>query len=166
MANKTTCPVTKVEFDKHATPDHGRHLVNGLDFDVRGTSNPFSSRNLGFFAGGKGTARLDGKSVKVQISASVTVIGSKDWEDATKARFDKFATPDHAMKLLKGMNMEVRGTAKSFSTGSLGWFAGGKGTIQLEDRNYNCQITCSMVVLGSKEAEAGTDEQHVEEKAA
>ena len=42
--------------------------------------------------------------------------------------------------------------AKEFSTGSFGWFAGGKGVIEVDGKPVQVQIGVNVTVIGSKEA--------------
>lgn len=43
------------------------------------------------------------------------------------------------------------GDPREFSTGSFGWYCGGKVTIEIDGVPVKCQMTCSITVVGSKE---------------
>lgn len=43
--------------------------------------------------------------------------------------------------------------AKEFSTGSLGWFANGKVTVEVGGKRVMCQLGLNLTILGSKDAE-------------
>jgi hypothetical protein len=72
---KTVCPITVDQFDKHATQATGAKLLSKLDWDVRGTNHPFSTKpgdrnpgKLGWNANGRITANIGGTNVKFQVS--------------------------------------------------------------------------------------------------
>ncbi len=71
---KTTCPVTRDEFRKHATPV--TVTINGVP--LQAVVKEFSTGSLGWFLNGKTNIDVGGKSVTVQIGMNLTVVGSKE----------------------------------------------------------------------------------------
>jgi len=73
MAAKTTCPVTKDQFNAAAKPmpvtlgDH--HMTAGI--------KNFQTGSYGWYGNGKATVTIDGKLCEVQVGVTMTLIGSK-----------------------------------------------------------------------------------------
>lgn len=65
----------------------------------------------------------------------------------TRSQFRAAAKPVQLTIDGKAMDMEV----KEFSTGSIGWFANGKVTIELNGQKVTCQANLMLTVVGSKE---------------
>lgn len=51
----------------------------------------------------------------------------------------------------KGGGHEIA-NPRTFSSGSMGWYAGGKMLMPVNGKQVKCQVTCSIVIVGSKEA--------------
>ncbi len=71
---KSTCPVTRGEFLRDATPVE--ITINGIPMtaDVK----EFSTGSLGWFLNGKANVKVGDKSVSVQIGLNLTIVGSKE----------------------------------------------------------------------------------------
>ena len=70
----TKCPVTRAEFKEGAKP---------LTLEINGTKlmadpKDFSTGSFGWYLSGKVTVDVAGKPVTVQVSANLTVVGSKE----------------------------------------------------------------------------------------
>ena len=48
--------------------------------------------------------------------------------------------------------MPMHAMVKEFSTGSFGWYLGGKSSIEVGGKPVNVQISMNVTVVGSKEA--------------
>jgi hypothetical protein len=71
---KTTCPVTKDEFQEKAQPV--KVEVGGVA--MMAEPKQFSTGTFGWYLSGKAPLTVDGKTVTVQIGANLVVIGSKE----------------------------------------------------------------------------------------
>ena len=74
MAKKTSCPITRREFESHA---------KAISVTIGSTTLPaevkqFSTGSFGWYLGGKTSIEINGKLVAVQIGMNLTVIGSKE----------------------------------------------------------------------------------------
>ena len=74
MAVKTTCPVTREQFTKHAKPVE----VKINDIPLSAGVKHFSTGSLGWYLNGKTTITIDGIPVAVQIGLNLTIVGSKE----------------------------------------------------------------------------------------
>ena len=74
MAKKTSCPVTRQEFQAHAKPIPVTIGTTTLPAEVK----EFSTGSFGWYLGGKTSIEVNGKLVSVQIGMNLTVIGSKE----------------------------------------------------------------------------------------
>jgi hypothetical protein len=74
MAKKTSCPVTRQEFQAHAKPIPITIGTTTLPAEVK----EFSTGSFGWYLGGKTSIEINGKLVSVQIGMNLTVIGSKE----------------------------------------------------------------------------------------
>jgi hypothetical protein len=74
MAKKTSCPVTRQEFQTHAKPIPVTIGTTTLPAEVK----EFSTGSFGWYLGGKTSIEVNGKLVSVQIGMNLTVIGSKE----------------------------------------------------------------------------------------
>lgn len=72
---KTVCSITRAIFRMHA-PRSIPAVVNGKEIEVE--YKEFSTGSLGWYANGKTSVMIDGKSVPCQVQVSVYVIGSKE----------------------------------------------------------------------------------------
>lgn len=71
---KKKCPISRVEFTEHA---------DALTLELAGQPmlaepKQFSTKSLGWHAGGKVNLVVNGKPVPVQVGINLTVIGSKE----------------------------------------------------------------------------------------
>jgi hypothetical protein len=73
----TECPITRAEFEQHGAAGLE---VTIADKSLIAARKDFSTGSLGWFAGGteKITLTVNGKPVKVQVSLSLVIVGSKD----------------------------------------------------------------------------------------
>jgi len=74
MAKKTSCPITRQEFETHAKPITVTIGSSTLPAEVK----QFSTGSFGWYLGGKTSIEINGKLVAVQIGMNLTVIGSKE----------------------------------------------------------------------------------------
>jgi len=74
MAKKTSCPVSRQEFQTHAKPIPVTIGTTTLPAEVK----EFSTGSFGWYLGGKTSIEVNGKLVSVQIGMNLTVIGSKE----------------------------------------------------------------------------------------
>ena len=74
MAKKTTCPISRGQFRDKARPV----TVNIAGVPQTAEVKEFSTGSIGWFLNGKTTIEVDGVPVSVQISLSLTVVGSKE----------------------------------------------------------------------------------------
>jgi hypothetical protein len=72
-------------------------------------------------------------------------------------------TKNEFAKVAKNLSIEIDGTpvvgtVKVFSTGSVGWNANGRVVIKLPNGElHKCQLSCNLIVNGSKEWDSGVD---------
>jgi hypothetical protein len=74
MAKKTTCPITRKDFQTHAKPLTIK--IGELSVDV--PAKEFSTGSLGWGLLSKTTMEINGTAVPVQIGMNITLVGSKD----------------------------------------------------------------------------------------
>jgi hypothetical protein len=74
MAKKTTCPISRGQFREKAKPV----TVNIAGVPQTAEVKEFSTGSIGWFLNGKTTIEIDGVPVSVQISMSLTIVGSKE----------------------------------------------------------------------------------------
>jgi hypothetical protein len=74
MAKKTSCPITRAQFQAHAKPLQ----VTIGDRTFTAAPKNFSTGSLGWNINDKITIEIDGKPVAVQVGMNLTVVGSKD----------------------------------------------------------------------------------------
>lgn len=74
MARKTTCPITRAQFRDKAKPV----TVTIAGVPLQADTKEFSTGSIGWFLNGKTMLEVDGTPVSVQISLSMTVVGSKE----------------------------------------------------------------------------------------
>lgn len=74
MAKKTTCPITRPQFREKAKPV----TVNIAGVPLQADTKEFSTGSIGWFLNGKTLIDVDGTPVSVQISLSMTIVGSKE----------------------------------------------------------------------------------------
>lgn len=48
--------------------------------------------------------------------------------------------------------ISLTASPREFASGSLGWYAGEKVMVNVNGKEVKCQVTCSIVIVGSKEA--------------
>ena len=99
----------------------------------------FSTGSVGWYFSGKGEVG----NHRVQISANVTLIGSKKWGDSAKSAAWVAA---HSALSLGDMTPQIEAEPRTFSTGSLGWY--GSGRFLLQGETYH--VTFQATVIGSK----------------
>jgi hypothetical protein len=71
---KTTCPITRAEFNEHAKAVE--IIINGIP--LMAEVKEFSTGSLGWYLNGKTTIRINDKPVSVQIGLNLTIVGSKE----------------------------------------------------------------------------------------
>jgi hypothetical protein len=74
MAKKTTCPITRSEFQSKAKPV--AVTINGVPLQAE--VKEFSTGSLGWYLNGKMTVDVGGTPVSVQIGMNLTIVGSKE----------------------------------------------------------------------------------------
>jgi hypothetical protein len=74
MGKKSSCPITRAEFDKHAEP----LTVKIGDKEFTAVVKKFSTGSLGWNVNEKTTVNVGGKPVTVQIGMNLTIVGSKE----------------------------------------------------------------------------------------
>jgi hypothetical protein len=74
MAKKSTCPITRADFDAKAKPV--TVVINGAPLIAE--KKEFSTGSLGWYLNGKTTIDVDGTPVTVQIGLNLTIVGSKE----------------------------------------------------------------------------------------
>jgi hypothetical protein len=74
MAKKSSCPITRADFDAKAKPV--TVVINGTNH--RAEKKTFSTGSLGWYLNGKTTIDVDGTPVTVQIGLNLTIVGSKE----------------------------------------------------------------------------------------
>jgi hypothetical protein len=74
MAKKTTCPITRDQFQSDARPVIIQIGDDKLEADVKN----FSTGSLGWYLNGKTKIEVGGVRVPVQIGLSLTIVGSKE----------------------------------------------------------------------------------------
>lgn len=85
---KTTCPITRDEFDAKAQTLVVSVTVKGTSDEIaRFTLTPreFSTGSLGWYAGDKALAPVAGKECTLQCGFNLTVVGSKELPERVKA---------------------------------------------------------------------------------
>jgi hypothetical protein len=74
MAKKTTCPISRKDFQTHAKP----LSIKIGDMSIEVPAKEFSTGSLGWGLLSKTTMDINGTSVPVQIGMNITLVGSKD----------------------------------------------------------------------------------------
>ena len=74
MAIKTTCPVTRAQFQEKAEPL--KVSINGQE--LLAEVKEFSTGSFGWYLNGKILVPIDGKTVSVQVGMNLTIVGSKE----------------------------------------------------------------------------------------
>ena len=73
---KTTCPITREQFNAHAAASTPAVQIAGQALMV--AAKQFSTGSMGYFANGKVQVVINGIPVMCQVGLNITVIGSKD----------------------------------------------------------------------------------------
>jgi hypothetical protein len=71
---KTTCPISRADFQAKAKPV--AVTVNGVP--LQAAVKEFSTGSLGWYLNGKTTIDVGGTPVSVQIGMNLTIVGSKE----------------------------------------------------------------------------------------
>jgi hypothetical protein len=71
---KSTCPITRAEFQHDAKPVEV--TINGIPMTAE--VKEFSTGSLGWYLNGKASIKVGDKSVSVQIGMNLTIVGSKE----------------------------------------------------------------------------------------
>ncbi len=71
---KTNCPISRQEFKDHAK---AIKVMIG-DSSILADAREFSTGSLGWYANGKITIDINGKTVSVQVGLNMTIVGSKE----------------------------------------------------------------------------------------
>ena len=71
---KTTCPISRSEFQAHAKPV----AVKINEIPLQAEVKEFSTGSLGWYLNSKMTIEVGGKTVSVQIGMNMTIVGSKE----------------------------------------------------------------------------------------
>ena len=74
MAKKSTCAVTRKQFQDHAKPLPV--AINSVP--MLAEVKEFSTGSFGWYLNGKTTIEIDGTAVAVQIGMNMTIVGSKE----------------------------------------------------------------------------------------
>jgi hypothetical protein len=74
MAKKTSCPITRLQFRENAKPV----TVTIAGVPQQAEIKEFSTGSIGWFLNGKTIVEVNGTPVSVQISLSMTIVGSKE----------------------------------------------------------------------------------------
>lgn len=93
MAAKTTCPVTRKEFEEMARPI--KVVINGEEMEAK--NKQFSTGSMGWNISSKMKIRVGDKDVTVQVGLNLTIVGSKELpsEPAPHASAPAAAAPAH-----------------------------------------------------------------------
>jgi hypothetical protein len=81
MAKKTTCPISRADFQAKAKPVPVVIAGNQQLAEVK----QFSTGSFGWYLNAKATLEIDGVAVPVQINANLIIVGSKDAPGAPAA---------------------------------------------------------------------------------
>ena len=71
---KTTCPISREEFQKQAK--FVEVVINGIPMVAE--VKEFSTGSLGWYLNGKAALKVGDKTVQVQIGMNLTIVGSKE----------------------------------------------------------------------------------------
>jgi len=71
---KTTCPITRQQFQSSAKPVQ----VSIAGSTMLAEPKEFSTGSLGWYLNGKTIIEIDGVRVSVQIGMNMTIVGSKE----------------------------------------------------------------------------------------
>jgi hypothetical protein len=74
MAKKTSCPITRADFQTKAKPV----TVKIGEVPMQAEVKEFSTGSLGWYLNGKMTIDVGGTPVSVQIGLNLTIVGSKE----------------------------------------------------------------------------------------
>ena len=74
MAKKTTCPISRADFQTNAKAL--TVVVNNVPLVAE--VKEFSTGSLGWYLNGKTSIEVGGKPVSVQIGMNLTIVGSKE----------------------------------------------------------------------------------------
>ena len=168
MATKTFCPLTRKEFLANAEP-----LGCRIGKDAGWTyANPklFSTGSVGYCLTGKALIGVGDCEVAAQVSVNLIAVGSKDLaeEAGLEERFptgqyrediscaDNLPSKDYFTKHASGIHIAI-GTQllaaypKAFSSGKVGWYAGGKLSLAVKGTPVTFQVGINLVAIGSGE---------------
>lgn len=81
MAAKTTCPVTRAQFQQLAKPVEV--VIDGTK--LQAMNREFSTGSLGWNISSKMTIKVGDTPVTVQVGLNLTIVGSKDLPKDAKA---------------------------------------------------------------------------------
>lgn len=113
------------------------------DFPELGVKE-FSTGAHGWYGNGKVVIVAGGVGYRCQVGINATVINSKGWN---QAQIDAFKASVKPITLSADPNSGIGCEVKEFSSGSVGYFGGGKFTFQ----GYSVQLSVTITVVGSKE---------------
>ena len=74
MAAKTTCPITRKQFEELARPI--KVVINGEDMEAK--NRQFSTGSMGWNISSKMKIKIGDKDVTVQVGLNLTIVGSKE----------------------------------------------------------------------------------------
>jgi hypothetical protein len=74
MAKKSTCPISRAEFNKSAQT----LIIKVGDREFKAVPKNFSTGSLGWNVNEKMTVNIGGTDVTVQVGMNLTIVGSKD----------------------------------------------------------------------------------------
>lgn len=80
MAKKTTCPISREDFQRKARSINVTIAGNSQQAEVK----QFATGSFGWYLNGRTSIEIDGQPVPVLINASLIIIGSKDLPAAEK----------------------------------------------------------------------------------
>ena len=74
MAKKTSCPISRADFQNNAAPVE--IVVGGIPMTAE--VKEFSTGSLGWYLNSKTNLKIGDKSVSVQVGVNLTIVGSKE----------------------------------------------------------------------------------------
>lgn len=140
---KNALNLTRAQFAANAK----EILLSTIAGNCVGKPRKNSTGSVGWNCNGKGVVPCGESLLNVQIGGNVTVIGSKGFTAEQYAAFEAQAK-DLILAHIAGA---VKGTPRTFESGSLGWYCTGKGVVPVGDALMPVQIGCNVTVIGSKD---------------
>jgi hypothetical protein len=98
---------------------------------------------------------------KAKVAKSETEESPKSKKTACPVTREQFHAKAVALPIKIGENLNS-GDAREFSSGSLGWYFGDKVTVMIDGVPCKAQVTCSVVLVGSKDLPGGQETESEE----